>query len=82
MKCPNCNTINPDNAQFCRNCGMNLNQTDIPEEEIVHVPTVETDDDYQKANTDSGNDGRLSDWTSCCICLVIIFIAIAIFSFH
>ena len=53
MKCPNCNTINPDNAQFCRNCGMNLNETDIPEEEIVHVPTVETDDDYQKANTDS-----------------------------
>ena len=39
MKCPNCNTINPDNAQFCRNCGMNLNETDIPEEEIVHVPT-------------------------------------------
>ena len=67
---------------FCRNCGMNLNETDIPEEEIVHVPTVETDDDYQKANTDSGNDGRLSDWTSCCICLVVIFIAFAIFSFH
>ena len=35
MKCPNCDTINPDNARFCRNCGMDLQENDIPDEEVA-----------------------------------------------
>ena len=80
MKCPNCNTINPDNAQFCRNCGMNLNETDIPEEEIVHVPTIDDDGDYRQETVNSENGS--STLIACCIFVVIIFIAFAIFSFY
>ena len=82
MKCPNCNTINPDNAQFCRNRGMNLNETDISEEEIVHVPTIEDDGDYRQETVNSGNDSGSSTLIACCIFVVIIFIAFAIFSFY
>ena len=24
MKCPNCDTVNEDNAKFCKTCGINL----------------------------------------------------------
>ena len=80
MKCTNCDTINPDNARFCRNCGMDLQENDIPDEEVVHVATIE-DDDYRQANTSSGNDGGSSTLIACCVIVVIIFIAFAIFSF-
>ena len=81
MKCPNCDTINPDNARFCRNCGMDFDENDIPEEEVVHVPTIESDEDYRRADTSSGNDDSSSTLLACCVIVVIIFIAFAIFSF-
>lgn len=81
MKCPNCDTTNPDNAKFCRNCGMDLQKNDIPEEEIVHVPKIEEDGDYRQTTTNSVNDDRSSTWVACCIFVVIIFIAFAIFGF-
>jgi hypothetical protein len=29
-KCPNCFTVNPDDAQVCTNCGVKLNQLPPP----------------------------------------------------
>ena len=37
MKCPNCDTYNPDNAKFCRTCGINLQDNDIFEKEEENI---------------------------------------------
>ena len=85
MKCPNCDTENPDNAKFCKTCGINLQENHIfeeNEEEKTHTPTVETNVNYHQNNTtnNSGNNSGSSDWWLCCICLVAIFIVFAIFA--
>lgn len=82
MKCPNCDTYNPDNAKFCRTCGINLQDNDIfeKEEEKVHTPTVVSDSNYRKSTTNTKSNGGSSDWVSCCICLVVIFIVFALIS--
>lgn len=82
MKCPNCDTYNPDNAKFCRTCGINLQENDIfeKEEEKVHTPTVVSDANYRKSTTNTKSNGGSSDWESCCICLVVIFIVFALIS--
>ena len=82
MKCPNCDTYNPDNAKFCRTCGINLQENDIfeKEEEKVHTPTVGSDSNYRKSTTNTKSNGGSSDWASCCICLVVIFIVFALIS--
>lgn len=84
MKCPNCDTLNPDNAKFCKTCGINLQESHIFEENIAeektHTPTVESNANYQQTNTNSGNNSGSSDWLMCCVCLIAIFIVFAIIS--
>ena len=82
MKCPNCNAQNPDNAKFCRTCGINLQENDIFEkdEEKIHTPTVGSDVNYQQTKTNTGNNKGSSDWGLCCACLFIIFIVFALIS--
>ena len=82
MKCPNCDTVNPDDAKFCRTCGINLQESifDDGEEEIVHTPTVENNVNYQQTNSNTGNNNGSSDWGLCCACLFIIFIIFALIS--
>lgn len=83
MKCPNCDTVNPDDAKFCRTCGINLQEDNIfddGEEEIVHTPTVENNVNYQQTNSNTGNNNVSSDWGLCCACLFIIFIIFALIS--
>ena len=86
MKCPNCDTVNEDNAKFCKTCGINLQVDHTFEEnnekEKIHTPTVENNVNYQQSsnNTNTNNNGGSSDWWICCICLVAIFIVFAIFS--
>lgn len=83
MKCPNCDTYNPDNAKFCRTCGINLQENDIfeeNEEKITYTPTVESNTNYQQTNTNTGNNKGSSDWGLCCACLFVIFIVFALIS--
>lgn len=79
MKCPNCETVNEDNAKFCRTCGINLEDVLSFEEneDETHIPTVENEVNYQQNNTND-NGGGSSDWL-CCVCLIAIFIVFAIF---
>ena len=49
---------------------------------IVHVPTIDDDGDYRQETVNSENDSGSSTLIACCIFVVIIFIAFAIFSFY
>mgnify|MGYP003300477395 CR=1 FL=1 len=84
MKCPNCDTENPDNAKFCRTCGINLQEGNTFEEneveEKIHTPTVDNNVNYHQNKTNNGNSRRSSDWWLCCVCLFAIFIVFAIFA--
>ena len=85
MRCPNCETENPDNAKFCKTCGINLQETNtfVENEEVnTYTPTVENNANYQQNNTTTSTNTQNkgdSDWWICCICLVGIFIVFAIF---
>ena len=40
MKCPNCETVNEDNAKFCRTCGINL-------EDVLSFEENEDETEYE-----------------------------------
>ena len=70
--------------QIKRQCIFILKQNKLnifeKEEEKVHTPTVVSDANYRKSTTNTKSNGGSSDWVSCCICLVVIFIVFALIS--
>lgn len=81
MLCRNCGEENPENAVFCRNCGAKLKEEEVKKAEVIEAPARQNNNNYQKTTqttTTSSSDNKGSDWTSCCICLVAIFIVFAI----
>ena len=80
MFCYNCGEENPDDAKYCRNCGVMLRKEDVVKKvEIVESPQYQQNNNQQQTTTTttSNNNGG-SDWISCCLCLFVIFIVFAI----
>ncbi len=40
MKCPKCDTVNPDDSRFCKDCGTNI--TSAEEAQLPVTKTIET----------------------------------------
>lgn len=78
MFCYNCGEDNPDEAKFCKNCGAELRKEEVIQKvEIVEAPEYQENTHKQTTTTSSNNKGD-SDWISCCLCLIGIFIVFAI----
>ena len=79
MFCRNCGEENPEEAIFCRNCGTKLKEEEIKKATVIETP-LQQNNNYNNqqttTKTSKKNDG--SDWISCCLCLVGIFIIFAI----
>lgn len=80
MKCPNCDTVNEENAKFCKTCGINLQDAPVFEEndDETNAPVV----DKKVKTTKINNKGDSSDWWMCCICVAAIFIIFVLISMH
>ena len=78
MFCYNCGEENLDEAKYCRNCGAPLRKEEVVKKvEIVEAPIYQKNTSQQQTTTNSNNNGG-SDWLTCCLCLVGIFIVFAI----
>lgn len=77
MFCYNCGEENPDEAKYCRNCGAILEKEEPAKKvEVIEAPSYQQKTHQQTTTTSNKNVS--SDWLSCCICLVAIFIIFAI----
>ena len=83
MFCRYCGEENLEEAVYCKNCGKKLKE-DVKTAEIIETPVVNQNNNNQQNNTQSttttsssSNTGD-SDWLSCCLCLIGIFIIFAI----
>lgn len=76
MFCRKCGEENPENAVFCRNCGERLEKEEVKKTEVIEneVRTNYTD---QQSTTGTSSDDD-SNWTSCCLCIIAVFIVFAI----
>ena len=78
MYCRYCGEKNPDEAVFCRNCGKRLKEEVKKPEVVIEKPKTEQNTYQQSATTTSSSTNNNSDWISCCLCLIAIFIIFAI----
>lgn len=72
MFCKFCGEENPEDAVYCKNCGEKLEEK-VLKAEVIEKPT------HTKKETKKSDDGK-SDWISCCLCLIPVFIIFAIIS--
>ena len=76
MFCKNCGEENRDNAVYCKNCGAKLKEDEVKKTEVIEAP-VNNQQSHNTTTNSSSDDGD-SNWLSCCLCLVGIFIIFAI----
>lgn len=80
MFCYNCGEENPDEAKYCRNCGALLRKEEtVKKVEVLEARNHQQNTSHQHTTTSSSskNSGN-SDWISCCLCIIVIFIVFAI----
>ena len=75
MYCRKCGENNPDNAVYCRNCGCQL------KEEVKKTTVIETENIQTNSQQSTSTSRGGSDWMSCCLCVIVVFIVFAIFGF-
>ncbi|MBR4396440.1 MAG: zinc-ribbon domain-containing protein [Methanobrevibacter sp.] len=85
MFCYKCGEENPDEAKFCKNCGTVLKKEEtVKKAEFIETPisNQHTNNNYQNSHTTRTtttiHKKESSDWISCCICLIAVFIIFAI----
>ena len=78
MYCRYCGEENPEEAEYCKNCGKRLKE-EIKKPKLIEAPKREYKQKTQRTTTTtdrSTNDS--SDWIGCCMYLIAIFIIFAI----
>ena len=82
MFCYNCGEENLDEAKYCKNCGAVLRKEEVVKKvEVVEAPKVQQNtyqQQQQTTTTTSSSNNNNSDWLTCCLCLIGIFIVFAI----
>jgi uncharacterized membrane protein YvbJ len=76
MFCRKCGEENPENAVFCRNCGERLEKEEVKKTEVIENEVRTNYNDQQSTTGTSSKDD--SNWTSCCLCIIAVFIVFAI----
>lgn len=77
MFCRKCGEENPENAVYCRNCGEKLIE-DVKKAEVIEAPKDYHEKTTQTNTTSSSSKDDGSNWLTCCLCLIGIFIIFAI----
>ena len=77
MFCRYCGEENPEEAIYCRNCGKKLEE-EVIRTEVIETPKNNNQNTSQSTTTSSSSNKGNSDWVSCCLCLIGIFIVFAI----
>ena len=85
MYCRKCGENNPEEAIYCKNCGVKLKEEEVKKTEVIDIPATNNQNNQQSTNrrttttSTSNNNNSGSDWIGCCLCLIAIFIVFAIF---
>ena len=79
MYCYKCGEENSEDAEFCKKCGSKLKKEEtVKKAEFIETPisNQHANNSYERTTATSKKSG--SGLTSCCICLIAVFIAFAI----